>query len=101
MASVLEKRRGSRSKSVKYKKLPRIILKIIEEDIAIMANWIEKYGYGADIEKTKVLAQQIGVNITSLDRWIATSEAKKRFSRGINYINKTKEQVKTVPITPD
>ena len=101
MASVLEKRGGSRSKSVKYKMLPRVILKIIEEDIAIMANWIEKYGYGADIEKTKVLAQQIGVNITSLDRWIATAEAKKRFSRGINYINKTRKQINTVPITPD
>ncbi len=54
-----------------YIKLPNIVVKILEEDLAIMADWIERTGYGADMKNLKSLAKELEVERTSLSTWLS------------------------------
>ena len=101
MACILDKVKGLKASSIKYQKLPRIILKFIENDIAIMANWIERYGYGADMLQTKELAKTHGVNITSLEGWLQKIYPIKKASKYIDYLNGPKEEEEEVTINAD
>ena len=53
-----------------YFMVPRAVLKFIEHDIAVMADWIESSGYAANIPELKKLSKDIGVEITSLYSWL-------------------------------
>ena len=53
-----------------YLHIPKFIMHILEEDIAIMAAWIERVGYGADLPKLSQLAGEIGLTMTPLSKWI-------------------------------
>ncbi len=58
------------SNQVKYRMVPRFLMGLIEYDIAVMANWIERSGYGANLLLLKELASEIDVKITSLEKWL-------------------------------
>ena len=70
MANLLESINDSNSKKVNYIMIPRLILKLFIHDIGIMADWIERTGYGANIDQLKLLAKEEGISITSLSSWL-------------------------------
>ena len=70
MAEIFQSIQSSRNKKVKYSKVPRFVLEIIEHDIALMANWIERSGYGANIRYLKDLAEEINISMTSFSSWL-------------------------------
>ena len=53
-----------------YVMIPRMALKILEFDIAVMADWIERSGYGADMKKLKKIQDELNIVPTSLENWI-------------------------------
>ena len=59
-------------KAVSYLLIPRPLLNFIEHDIAIMANWIEKTGYGANIKYLRNLANELRIKPTPLSIWLKT-----------------------------
>ncbi len=67
----------NKRKNTKYFMLPRSIIRLIEHDIAVMANWIECTGYGADISNLKTLASEVGIKMTSLSEWLQENYLKK------------------------
>ncbi len=69
MATLLHHSLGDEYSNVKYSMVPRSLIRLLEHDLAIMANWIERTGYGADISKLKRLANDIGIRSTSLSCW--------------------------------
>tara|TARA_Y100001968_G_C19315928_1_gene696675 strand:+ start:54 stop:1058 length:1005 start_codon:yes stop_codon:yes gene_type:complete len=70
MASLLTSLRVVNSTKVKYIMIPRFIINILEHDIATMANWIEKKGYGANINYLNKLSNELGIKTTSLATWL-------------------------------
>tara|TARA_Y100001968_G_scaffold324496_1_gene363968 strand:- start:33107 stop:34060 length:954 start_codon:yes stop_codon:yes gene_type:complete len=70
MASLLEELRGEKAKKVKYIMAPRAFLKIFIHDIGIMADWIERTGYGADLNRLKKIAKEENIKMTSLSSWL-------------------------------
>jgi len=77
MASLLGSIQKIKRKNVKYLMVPRFLLNIIEDDIAIMANWIEKIGYGADTALLKDLMKEFNIRSTSLSTWLQTNTIRK------------------------
>ena len=74
MAEVLQKLRGSRTKVIKYKMIPRILINLIEKDIGVMATWIEQKGYGADIKYLRQLADDFDIKMTSFSSWLKNND---------------------------
>ena len=72
MAKLLKKVLGVNSKKVNYIMAPRIFLKLFVNDIGLMADWIERAGYGADLNYLKMLAEEEGIKMTSLETWLKT-----------------------------
>ncbi len=70
MARTLQSLKSDKRKRVKYLMIPRNILNLLEHDIAIMANWIEKNGYAANISYLKELAKDCDIRTTSLSNWL-------------------------------
>ena len=70
MAALWQKINGKESPSVRYKMIPRILIYLLEHDIGLMANWIERAGYGADLKELKVLADELEINMTPLSSWL-------------------------------
>ncbi len=70
MAKTLESLKFSNQKKVTYSKLPRFLIRMIEHDIAIMASWIERSGYGANVTYLKKLAKEIDISMTSFSTWL-------------------------------
>ena len=70
MADLLKEVNGNKSKTVSYKMAPRIFMKLFVHDIGVMADWIERTGYGADINDLKQIADEEGISITSLSSWL-------------------------------
>ena len=52
--------------------IPRVAIKLLEYDIGVMADWIERSGYGADMEKLKLMQNELNINPTSLKDWLKT-----------------------------
>ena len=61
---------GNRSSSVRYLMIPRKIMNLIEHDIGLMASWIKRAGYGADLKALKVLGDELGISMTQLSSWL-------------------------------
>ena len=58
-------------------------MNFIEQDIALMASWIERAGYGADLKALKVLANELDITMTPLSCWLkgkASVNTNKRLS---------------------
>ena len=50
--------------------IPRVAIKLLEYDIGIMADWIERSGYGADMNKLKMIQKDLNIIPTSLKDWL-------------------------------
>ena len=70
MAALWQKINPQESASVRYSMVPRKLMSLIEHDIALMASWIERAGYGADLKALKVLANELGITMTPLYCWL-------------------------------
>ncbi len=85
MFKIIEKLNAdNKLKKVKYTIVPKFLIRLIEHDIATMANWIEETGYGANLMTVKNLAKRFGVNITSLSSWLRKKESLS-FNRNLDY----------------
>ena len=69
MAQKLQGIVSSEGIKTNYVMIPRILLKVLECDIAIMADWIERSGYGADMNKLKLIQKELNIVPTSLEEW--------------------------------
>ena len=49
---------------------PRAAIKLLEYDIGVMADWIERSGYGADMKKLKIIQKDLNIIPTSLKDWL-------------------------------
>ena len=50
--------------------IPRAAIKLLEYDIGVMADWIERSGYGADMNKLKMIQKDLNIIPTSLKDWL-------------------------------
>ena len=76
MAMTLQKIIYSEGMKSKYVMIPRIALKLLESDIALMADWIERTGYGADMKELKKIQDELNIVPTSLETWLKTKIGK-------------------------
>ena len=76
MANILQKIRGTKSKKVNYVMAPRFLMKTFVHDIGIMADWIERAGYGANIASLKKIAEEENIVMTKLENWLIDKELK-------------------------
>ena len=85
MAALWQKINAKKSTSVRYSMVPRKLINFIEHDIALMASWIERAGYGADLKALKVLADELDITMTPLSSWLrektSSSNTKKRLPK--------------------
>ena len=70
MAMKLEKIVSKEGIKTNYLMIPRIVIKFLEYDIGIMADWIERSGYGADLNKLKDIQRELNIVPTSLEDWL-------------------------------
>ena len=70
MAMTLQKIVSSAGIQTNYVMIPRIAIKMLEYDIGVMADWIERTGYGADMNKLKIIEKELGIVPTSLKDWL-------------------------------
>ena len=70
MAMILQKLVISEGIKTSYVMIPRMAIKFLEYDIGVMADWIERTGYGADMEKLKEFENELNIIPTSLENWL-------------------------------
>ena len=70
MAMTLQKIVSSQRHKTKYVMIPRAAIKLLEHDIGVMAAWIERSGYGADMNKLKIIQKDLNIIPTSLKDWL-------------------------------
>ena len=70
MASTLQTLVSAEGIKTNYVMIPRIAIKLLENDIGIMADWIERTGYGADMKKLKIIQEELDIVPTSLKDWL-------------------------------
>ena len=70
MAKTLQKIVSSERHQTKYVMIPRTAIKLLEYDIGVMADWIERSGYGADMNKLKMIQKDLNIIPTSLKDWL-------------------------------
>ena len=70
MAMTLQKIVYSEGIKTNYLMIPRFALKLLEFDIGVMADWIERTGYGADMNKLKRIQAELNIVPTSLESWL-------------------------------
>tara|TARA_Y100001968_G_scaffold317561_1_gene346754 strand:- start:441 stop:1472 length:1032 start_codon:yes stop_codon:yes gene_type:complete len=70
MAMILQKLVLSEGVKTSYVMIPRMAIKFLEYDIGVMADWIERSGYGADMVKLKQIQEELNIIPTSLEKWL-------------------------------
>ena len=70
MAMTLERIVSPEGIKTNYLMIPRIAIKLLEYDIGVMADWIERSGYGADMTKLKIIQKDLNIVPTSLNEWL-------------------------------
>jgi len=70
MAMTLQRLVASEGIKTNYVMIPRVAIKLLEYDIGVMADWIERSGYGADINKLKMIQKELNIVPTSLEDWL-------------------------------
>ena len=70
MATTLQRLVSSEGIQTNYVMIPRIAIKLLEYDIGVMADWIERSGYGADMKKLKVIQSELNIVPTTLNDWL-------------------------------
>ena len=71
MAMTLQRIVSSEGLSTNYLMIPRAAIKLLEYDIGVMADWIERSGYGADMNKLKIIQKELNIVPTSLKDWLS------------------------------
>ena len=72
MAMTLQRIVSSEGINTNYLMIPRVAIKMLEYDIGVMADWIERSGYGADMGKLKIIQKELNIVPTSLKDWLKT-----------------------------
>ena len=72
MAMTLQRIVSSEGIQTNYLMIPRAAIKLLEYDIGVMADWIERSGYGADMVKLKMIQKELNIVPTSLRDWLKT-----------------------------
>ncbi len=80
MATLWQQLKGQDSPTVSYVMIPRRVVNLIEHDIGLMANWIERTGYGADLKQLKSLADELQITMTPLVNWLKHKDSQSRVS---------------------
>ena len=70
MAMKMQKIVSSECINTNYIMIPRLAIKFLEYDIGLMADWIERSGYGADLDNLKYIQKDLNIVPTSLEDWI-------------------------------
>ena len=70
MAMTLQRIVSSEGIQTNYLMIPRVLIKTLEYDIGLMADWIERSGYGADMVKLKMIQKELNIVPTSLRDWL-------------------------------
>ncbi len=70
MAMTLQRIVSSERHQTNYVMIPRAAIKLLEYDIGVMADWIERSGYGADMNKLKMIQKDLNIIPTSLKEWL-------------------------------
>ncbi len=70
MAMTLQRLVSPEGLKTNYVMIPRVAIKLLEYDIGVMADWIERSGYGADINKLKMIQKELNIVPTSLEDWL-------------------------------
>ena len=70
MAMTLKRIVSSEGIQTNYLMIPRAAIKLLEYDIGVMADWIERSGYGADMVKLKIIQKELNIVPTSLRDWL-------------------------------
>ena len=70
MAMTLQRIVSSEGIQTNYLMIPRTAIKFLEYDIGVMADWIERSGYGADMNKLKIIQNDLNIVPTSLNDWL-------------------------------
>tara|TARA_Y100001968_G_scaffold249328_1_gene234096 strand:- start:2086 stop:3126 length:1041 start_codon:yes stop_codon:yes gene_type:complete len=70
MAMILQRLVTSERLKTNYLMIPRAAIKLLEYDIGVMADWIERSGYGADMNKLKLIQNELNIVPTSLKDWL-------------------------------
>jgi len=70
MAMTLQSLVSSEGLQTNYLMIPRVAIKLLEYDIGVMADWIERSGYGADMNKLKIIQNELNIIPTSLKDWL-------------------------------
>ncbi len=86
MAEFWQKINDKESRSVRYSMVPRKLMNLMEHDIAVMANWIERAGYGADLKALKVLANELVITMISLSSWLMNKTSIRNTQQGLQDI---------------
>ncbi|AAP99706.1 MULTISPECIES: NmrA/HSCARG family protein [Prochlorococcus] len=87
MAEAWQKVQGYDSQSVRYSMVPRTLMNFIEHDIAQMASWIERAGYGANLQELHELADELGITMTSFTSWLNKKAILRNSLRNSHYID--------------
>ncbi len=70
MAMTLQRIVSAEEIQTNYVMIPRFAIKLLEYDIGVMADWIERSGYGADMNKLKKIQNELNIVPTSLKDWL-------------------------------
>ena len=70
MAMTLHKLVSKEVLQTNYVMIPRIAIKMLEYDIGVMADWIERSGYGADMNQLKIMEKELDIAPTTLKEWL-------------------------------
>ena len=70
MAMTLQRIVTSEGFQTNYVMIPRVAIKLLEYDIGVMADWIERSGYGADMNQLKILQNELNIVPTSIKDWL-------------------------------
>ena len=70
MAMKLQKILNSKVIKTNYVMIPRIAIKLLEYDVGVMADWIERTGYGADMNRLQEIQNELDITPTSLEEWL-------------------------------
>mgnify|MGYP001215477422 CR=1 FL=1 len=81
MAMTLQRLVSSEGLKTNYVKIPRAAIKLLEYDIGVMADWIERTGYGADMKKLKIVQNDLNIVPTSLNEWLKSKLENKNMNK--------------------
>ncbi len=81
MAMTLQRIVSSEGYQTNYVMIPRGAIKLLEYDIGVMADWIERSGYGADMNKLKTIQNELNIVPTSLKDWLKAKIEKQNNSQ--------------------